>query len=379
MRRLPPVWLLLPLAACSADPQGTPLAHSRHEIVNGTPSDAVDDAVVDLYTSFSDGRPRTRCTGTLVAPDIILTALHCVSFYDNDGIFTCNPDGTLSATSPGAGLIGQTVPPNSVEVHFGAAYHADSDAVGARIFGSGSSQICRNDIALVVLDRELTADPVTMRLERPTLRRELMRAVGYGQTEASGSSGRYVRTGVRVTDVGPDDTGTTSTAAPRTLVLGEGACHGDSGGPAFSEETGALTAVYSLSGGPTCTSVGVRNVYTRLAPFAYLVQEAFDFAGREILAEPVASSGAGGATAQGGQTTNGGSTPAESGRTSSGGDEGVGSGSRRDSSCACELHARASDHAWLVSMALALLLPLRRKLRRSGSAAQLTCRDTSAG
>jgi secreted trypsin-like serine protease len=89
-----------------------------------------------------------------------------------------------------------------------------------------------------------------------------------------------------VIDVGPaSDSDPIGTAAPRTFVVNEGPCHGDSGGPAISEETGALLGVYSLAAASSCTSVGARNVFTRLAPFSSLILGTFDQIGVEPVLE----------------------------------------------------------------------------------------------
>jgi hypothetical protein len=77
-----------------------------------------------------------------------------------------------------------------------------------------------------------------------------------------------------------------TTAAPRTFVTSQGACFGDSGGPAFSEETGALSGVYSLAGGQVCTARNARNVYTRFSPFTKMIEQAFAEAGAEPVLEP---------------------------------------------------------------------------------------------
>ena len=86
--------------------------------------------------------------------------------------------------------------------------------------------------------------------------------------------------------MGPTADGETErTAAPRTFVLNEGPCHGDSGGPSFDETTGALLGVYSVTAGSSCTGIGIRNVYTSLAPFSALALDAFVAAGAEPLLE----------------------------------------------------------------------------------------------
>jgi trypsin len=261
------------------------LGSARQAIVNGEPSDESDDAVVYVLSRLS-ATEGTTCTGSLIAPNLVVTAIHCIT-HSNEGTFTCNPDGTLETENPGDGEIGALISPAAnVEIYAGAHIDAEPSAYGARLIGSGTTQICKNDLGLIVLDRELDLPLMPLRLAKPVKRGEMAFVVGYGQTEVSGSSGRVRRSGRRVVDVGPEsDSDPIQTAAPRTFVLDEGACHGDSGGPAISEATGALLGVYSLAASNSCTSIGVRNVYTRLAPFQALITNALTSVGAEPLLE----------------------------------------------------------------------------------------------
>jgi MYXO-CTERM domain-containing protein len=138
-----------------------------------------------------------------------------------------------------------------------------------------------------VLDRDLDGEISPVRLSGEVSRTESVRVVGYGETEVYGATiSRLARAGVRVTDVGPlTDAEPTGTTPPRTFVVSEGPCHGDSGGPALSEETGALMGVYSIAAGPSCTGAGIRNIYTSLVPFSGLAYQAFEAAGAEPLLE----------------------------------------------------------------------------------------------
>ena len=276
------------------------LSQEESHIVNGERSDASDDGVV--FVGRSGG---AACTGSMIAPNLVLTALHCVTETKQDSGFVCRPDGTISPTSPVDGKLGGLLDPTEIYVRTGAEYHPDPDAHGVKLFGTGSNVICTNDLALMIIDTDLDVPIVPMRFGRSIERGEIVRAVGYGQTEVSGSSGRFVRHDIKVLDVGADllSEGST-TAVARTMVIGEGPCHGDSGGPARSEETNAVLGVYSILNAQNCRAPGVKNIYTQVSPFEALIRKALDEAGHEPLLEvdPNAGGegGAGGAGDAGG-------------------------------------------------------------------------------
>lgn len=342
------------LVGCGEAQPSDSSALQQADIVFGERSVDSDDSVVQV-TAHPPGSVPQSCTGTLVAPNIVLTALHCVAQYTS-GDINCRPDGSLSSTATGAGAIGELASPDQVEIRTGVYPGAAPQAVGVKLFGTGTNQICRNDFAIVVLDRDLPLPLSAMRLQNGVELGELARIVGYGSTESPTSMGRYVRSGLQIIDRGLDAGGSSSNlAAPRTVVTGQGGCHGDSGGPIFSEATGALVGVYSLVSGASCTAIGVRNVYTRLEPFASLVQSAFDFAAQTPILEPV--TGGEDAGVAGGSSSNAGSGQGSSaGLDANAGRAGSvrpgGSGSRQDASCACRA-APASPH-W--SLGLGALL-----------------------
>jgi secreted trypsin-like serine protease len=154
--------------------------------------------------------------------------------------------------------------------------------VGKRLFGTGSTQACQGDLAFVVLDRDLALPTVSVRLDRMAAWQESVNVLGYGQTKRVDHQGMRIIRQVEVLDVGPaTTTEPTRTTAPRTFVVGNGPCKGDSGGPAFSLETGALLGVFSLNGAASCDAVGIRNVYTSVAPFSKLALDAYAAAGVE--------------------------------------------------------------------------------------------------
>ena len=287
MRRLATFFTLSCVAACGQRADDDAFGSLEQAIVNGGVSTESDDAAVYVLADPSQG-DAVNCTGTVIAPNLVATALHCVT-HSTLGLFSCEPDGSLTAPDRADGTIGRLLAPEEVSVYVGSTvYGSEPAALGAQLLGTGSNQICRGDVAFVVLDRDIEAPIAPVRLSYGVEVGDTVRAVGYGQTEVYGDSGRHVRHALRVVDVGPRSEDEPSiSAAPRTFVVNEGPCHGDSGGPAFAEDTGALVGVYSLAAGETCTSVGVRNVFTNLSSYSSLALDAFAAAGAEpVLDEP---------------------------------------------------------------------------------------------
>ncbi|MDP9002820.1 MAG: trypsin-like serine protease, partial [Myxococcota bacterium] len=66
---------LLPLALsrCSGGKDGEPLETAREPILNGDAATAPDSPIV--YLSGPEG----TCTATLIAPNLVVTARHCVA------------------------------------------------------------------------------------------------------------------------------------------------------------------------------------------------------------------------------------------------------------------------------------------------------------
>ncbi|MEY4549897.1 MAG: hypothetical protein RL685_6092 [Pseudomonadota bacterium] len=259
------------------------LGSTSQAMLDGELSDESFGGVVFLETLQATGDP-LGCTGTLIAPNLVATALHCVTSEDL-GDFGCQPDGTLSTSSNALeGTLGPLVAPGNVKIYAGSPVrYGEVAAVGERLFGTGSTQACQGDLALVVLDRNLDLPSVAVRLDRQAAWQEDVNVLGYGQTgDRIDHRGMRIIRQVEVLDVGPaTTTEPTRTTPPRTFVVGHGPCKGDSGGPALSQETGALLGVFSLNTAKSCDEVGIRNVYTSLSPFSKLVLDAYAAAGVE--------------------------------------------------------------------------------------------------
>jgi MYXO-CTERM domain-containing protein len=404
---------LLPFGgACSSPNVHEVPGSSSQAILNGLPSTSEENFVVSVNGAGV-------CTGTMVAPNVVLTALHCLSEFDSLAQFRCEYDGSLTSLTEGGGEFGETVDPNNIQIRVGTApAMQEAAARGIRIFSSGSNTICRDDIGLVVLDTPLDLEPQKVRLGAPVMRGESMTLIGYGVNESGTAGQRHRLVGTHVTDVGEYDSYPKSPrASPHTFVMGVGPCSGDSGGPAFSDETGAVIGIFSILVGNDCEAADARNVLTQVGPFENLIREALAFAGAEPLtevedpgtgeggaggADPGPAAGAGeagqGTSATGGSSTGEGgegstatggsgigeggdgadgtgatqSTGGRAGTTSSGAAragtepfEGEGSGSRGDASCACRLEGTPANRTlgWAGFLSLLVVAALRRRAR----------------
>lgn len=265
-------------------------------IIGGTASGSEHDAVVVLAT-FNGGVRQSLCTATVVAPNLIITARHCVS--DAGGSTACSITGSPIT----GGMVKADRDPQSLVVFTGeggvapdAEVEANGSAHGSQLVVDTNTTICNDDIAFVVLDRPLTTPVAPIRLGPPKTD-EPVTVVGWGIDE-SGSlpQTREARTNVALIGIGPGlypenkDYG----YGDREFMLGESACSGDSGSPSLAP-SGAVTGVAARAGNgktrdpnnyaSTCMGATAHAVYTHLSSMTELVTRAFDAAGEPIWLE----------------------------------------------------------------------------------------------
>jgi hypothetical protein len=286
-RALASGWLRLTpalgLFACGADPPAEAAGATALGIVGGEPSrsGSEDDAVL-LLRAVAEGE--LTCTATLVAKNLVVTTRHCVAYAGPPG-FRCTPEGELVGAADGRGTLGVDFPPETVLFHAGELPTSEPVARGARIVSTLSPHSCKNDLAFVVLDRQLDLPIRPIRVGIGTQAGQVVTLVGYGLNETLNrdwrTNPRKRLSGQLVRAVGPDSIQEgLGEARPRTLLLeGPSACQGDSGGPALSEPGGAVIGAFSLLEGGECQRVGVDLQYVHLSPFETLIREAFAAAG----------------------------------------------------------------------------------------------------
>jgi hypothetical protein len=159
------------------------------------------------------------------------------------------------------------------------------DAYGSQIIGSGATEVCIDNMALIVLDRALPPAPAPLRLERAMTLGEQVVAVGHKSHPGSGpyivnapEVERTATTDLHVIAVGPDrEREESGPQIPRTFITEDSeSTLRWPGASAFSADTGAVVGIYV--GAPS-------HAVIKIAPYASLLDDAFASAGADPIPE----------------------------------------------------------------------------------------------
>jgi hypothetical protein len=184
--------------------------------------------VAVLAIALVTRKEEALCSGSLIAPNLVLTARHCVATTASEQV------------SCGTSTFGSLYPADNLWV-------SSSTTVGSSNFypvkeiavPDSDSELCGSDIALMILNgqfRETSVAPIAPRLDQPAKRGESITAVGYGDALTAGDPGiRRAVDGIQVL-CGPNDCNAPQLLTQREFVGEQGVCDGDSGGPALDTD-----------------------------------------------------------------------------------------------------------------------------------------------
>ena len=248
----------------SQAPEGR--ASSQAEAIVGGQIDTMRPDVLILQDDTLAG---FRCTATLIAPNLAITARHCVG-KRGVGTTLCRGDATDNGAQSLPNYVGDA--PAS-PMFFAASPSSPLLARGSVIYDDGATTTCAHDVALIALDRSIAGITPSPLRRTPLAQGDALIAVGFGWTDrnATVNATERMRGLTHVLALGPvvysfkplgNQAATSELVAIAPGEVGvEGlTMTGDSGGPAF-DATGQLAAIVSrgysdaLYGPGTFTSI----------------------------------------------------------------------------------------------------------------------------
>ena len=243
---------LLVASACASQPDDLPGARSASSaVVGGLPASASD---YPSTVAITDPAGDPFCSGTLIAPHVVVTAAHCLVNQTESDLRVI-----YGFTTPAS------APPSERRTVAMAAPHPHYDPSAPKdAYGLGPL----HDIGVIVLDDDIAGAVVTPVLPYTRVDAELtpsrpLHIVGYGinntTTNASGTLFKAITPHVR--------------HAPTELLAGRpgtpDTCFGDSGGPAYlvDDDTLWLVGATSRAWDGASEPCGESTVYTVVSAY----------------------------------------------------------------------------------------------------------------
>jgi MYXO-CTERM domain-containing protein len=320
----------LGLAACSSIAPTSQSGVERQSIIGGE-LDSTDRAVFGILI-----KNQALCSGTLIAPNLVLTARHCVAdLSTGEDPIDCTTT-TFGPKYAASSFILSWAADLTANVPSSAVYRASDVRV------PDPTIFCGNDVALLILSSNVASSsvtPIAPRVNQMPTDYESFTAVGYGLTDPNDTQGttagvRHDLGGLSVECVGAIDCLGTR-AKDDEWAASASICHGDSGGPALDAQ-GRVIGVASRA--DTACSFGLYSTVS--AWQSLIVSTAIDAATAGGYDPPAwtgsttpgggmagsAATGASGGGGTGGNVAAGGSAGAAAGRAANGGGSGASMG-----------------------------------------------------
>lgn len=249
----PIIWLFisaLAVACAPAKQNGEYETQQVDQIIGGQDlslSSVLNRSVVMILNQNSVGSA-SICTGTFISPTIILTAAHCVSDDKNDLI-----------------------------VQMGNSIFSEQEMISFNVIAVEKHekyQKTENDLALIRVEENKTVSviPVALAKDKDLSNKKMMTLLGYGVNQLEESDDEFQGAGdLRRLNVLASRVKMSRTSFTIDQSQGSGACHGDSGGPAFVTLqdhklvlAGVASGVVQSEDETDCTN---QSVYTKVSMY----------------------------------------------------------------------------------------------------------------
>ncbi len=241
--------LALAVAACGSSTQD-PAARAT-----GSAQQAISGGAEDSGHPFALGlriNGGGTCSAALIAPNLVLTARHCVS--------PVSTGGSIDATSVFTG----NYPANELQITTSADMGSGSFRAVREVVTPANSKSQGNDVALLILQANVPsaeATPIAPSVQHAIFNTKrygnAVAGIGYGVTMTSGndSGQRRIRENIPISCIDGSkspcdsvvDGNNTRLLALTEFMAGEGLCSGDSGSTAYEQKS--LTAGAPISFG----------------------------------------------------------------------------------------------------------------------------------
>jgi Trypsin len=280
--------VLAEMAGCGgAEPSADPTGYSTSAIENGT----VDAAHTFAVGIVQTGSRVSFCSGALLAPNLVATARHCVV------------EPTSAEIDCSVSVFGPTRSPSNFHVTTQTQITQTGDFAGVSKIvvptGSDQNKLCGNDIALLILDRNIQLAQYVVPAIDPPMTDHVaysthVTAIGYGITSPTDTNGATAGVRRMKQNVGlvciPNDTGFRPTCfndptaskvlSPNEFVSGDAStCEGDSGSGAYDQasfDQGKWVSFGVLSRGAVSpdNTTCIEPIYTRFDAWGPLLIDA---------------------------------------------------------------------------------------------------------